>query len=199
MLKLAIAPMIALLSTSAFAQGTPAPAPAQTLIQPGAPLYYTGWYLAPTAGFTSIDGHFGYVPGLRGAIMLNAKFGVGLAVNFVGTDDTRLRDHDVRQVGAYGGGYLQYVFRSTDLVHVYADTTIGSGSWCQQSVGDDCAERHFAFLEPTLNVELNLARSVRLATGIGYRLALADRIEAGQSRRDMAGVVARTSLVFGSF
>jgi hypothetical protein len=201
MLKLAAVSMIAFTSTAAFAAETaaPAPTPTQTLVAPGTLLHYSGWYLAPTAGFTSINGNLAYVPGIRGAIMLNDRFGVGLAVNFLGTDNTRLRDNDVREVGAYGGVYLQYVFHSSSLVHAYVDTTIGQGGWCQQSVNDDCNGRSFALFEPTMNVEVNVTRNVRIATGVGYRLALAEKTEPGQSRRDMAGIIARTSIVIGVF
>jgi hypothetical protein len=200
MLKLAIASFLTLASATALAQTGPAEKPpTQTLVQPGAPLRLSGWYLAPTAGFTSINGNLGYLPGLRGALMLNDKFGVGLAFNFMATDHTEIHDRTARHVGGYGGAYAQYVFHSTDLVHAYADATIGSGGWCEQSTEDDCDVRHFAFLEPTVNVELNIARNVRLATGVGYRLALAEKTDPTQSRRDLAGIVARTSLVFGSF
>jgi hypothetical protein len=198
MIKLALASFLALTSGTALAQ-TAAPQPAQTVIEPGAPLRLTGWYLAPTAAFTTINGHLGYLPGLRGAFMLNNRLGVGLAVNFMATEHTYLGDHNARQVGAYGGAYAQYVFRSGQLVHAYADATVGSGGWCQQSVGDDCDGRKFVFLEPTLNVEVNLTRNVRLATGVGYRLAVAEKNLASESRRDMAGIVARTSIVVGVF
>ena len=201
MLKLALASMLTLASATAFAQ-TPEPAP-HTLIQPAEPFRYSGWYVAPTAGFTSIDGQLGYLPGLRAALMLNGKFGVGVAANFMATDQTEIHDgsnsNEVRHVGGYVGAYAQYVFLFDHFVHGYADTTIGSGGWCEQSIGDHCKVRHFGFVEPTLNLELNLTRHVRLATGVGYRLAIAEKVAPGQSRHDLAGVVARTSLVIGAF
>ena len=155
--------------------------------------------MAPTAGFTSIDGRTGYLPGIRGALMLNGKFGLGLAANFMATDQTEIKDHTARHVGGYAGAYAQYVFLSDHLVHAYADATIGEGGWCEQSTDEHCNVRHFGFLEPTLNLELNLTRHVRLATGVGYRLAIAEKTAASQSRRDLAGIVARTSLVVGAF
>ena len=197
MIQLSLVSMVLLASTAAFA-AEPTTPPSQTLVEQSQPLRMTGWYLAPTAGFSSFNGKLAYLPGLRGAIMLNQRFGVGLAGNLIGTNDTYLADKDVREVGAYGGFYFQYVLRSTDLVHAYADATVGGGSWCQQSSGDDCAERDFAFIEPTVNVELNLAKNVRLAAGVGYRGAIAERT-AGYSRSSMSGVVARTSLVMGVF
>jgi hypothetical protein len=197
MFKLGLVSMVLLASTAAFA-AEPATPPSQTLVEQDQPLRLTGWYLAPTAGFTSLNGKLAYLPGLRGAIMLNQRFGVGLAGNLIGTNDTYLGDNDVREVGAYGGFYAQYIFRSTDLVHAYADATVGGGGWCQQSANDDCDGREFAFIEPTVNVELNLARNVRLAAGVGYRGAIAERVT-GHSRSSMSGVVARTSLVVGVF
>jgi hypothetical protein len=212
MIKLSLVSLGLFASTSAFAQApvaalpaaappvaAPASAPAaDTLVSHAEPLRFTGWYLAPTAGFSSFNGRLAYLPGLRGAIMLNRKFGLGFAGSLVGTDRTRLRDDDVRHIGAYGGSYAQYILRSSSLVHAYADATLGSGAWCEQSVNDECDERRFGFIEPTLNVELNLAKNVRLATGLGYRLAIAGERD-GHSRTSMSGVVARTSLVLGVF
>jgi hypothetical protein len=195
MFKLAIASLVVLASATALAQGSP---PAATLSQQRGPLAVTGVYLAPTAGFTSFAGGTGYVAGLRGALMLNESFGVGLAGNFIGTGHTRLGDDEVRDVGVYGGLYLQYVFRSTELVHGYADTTIGGGSFCPRSYGDSCDERDFAFVEPTVNVEINLAKNLRLAAGVGYRFALAED-GPGLSSGDLSGTVARTSLIIGIF
>lgn len=200
MLDLALASLIALTSGTASAQtASPEPTPPQTLIRSAEPFRYSGWYVAPTAGFTSIDHQLGYLPGVRGALMLNGKFGLGLAASFMATDRTEIHDHMARQVGGYAGAYAQYVFLSDSLVHAYADATIGSGGWCEQSTADDCQVRHFGFVEPTLNLELNLTRHVRLATGVGYRLAIAEKLTPAQSRRDLAGVVARTSLVIGVF
>jgi hypothetical protein len=198
MIKLALASMVLLASSTAFAADPAAQAP-QVLIGESQPLRYTGWYLAPTAGFTSFNSKLAYLPGLRGAVMLNQRFGVGLAGNLIGTNDTFIGDNEVREVGAYGGFYFQYVLRSTDLIHAYADATVGGGSWCERVTNDDeCNERDFAFIEPTVNVELNLARNVRLAAGVGYRGAIAERVD-GFSRGSMSGVVARTSLVVGVF
>jgi hypothetical protein len=207
MLELSLVSLALFISTSALAQApasAPAAAPstaavpAETLAGQGEPLRYTGWYIAPTAGFSSFNGRLAYLPGVRAAFMLSRKLGIGFAGSLVGTDRTRINDDEVRHVGAYGGGYAQYILRSTSLVHAYADATIGSGSWCEQSVNDNCDGRKFGFLEPTLNVELNIAKNVRLATGVGYRLAIAGERD-GHSRTSMSGVVARTSLVLGVF
>lgn len=185
--------------------GSPAVAPPaafapETLFgtPPAAP--HLGWYIAPTSGFTSVAGSRAYVAGLRGALMVNQRWGFGLAGSIIGNDHTYLGENEAREIGGYGGVYGQYVLHSNSLVHASIDATIGSGGWCARSYGTDgdCYVRHFAFVEPTMNVELNLTNNVRLATGLGYRAALAER-GPGLSSGDLSGITARTSLVIGVF
>jgi hypothetical protein len=178
------------------ATSTQAMPPAQETVM-GSPRV-SGWYLAPTTAFTTLAGDRAFATGLRGAVMFNQRFGLGLAGNIMTTSQTRLSDDQVRHIGGYGGLYLQYVLQSNRLVHAYADATLGSGSFCVQSVGDDCATRDFAFAEPTLNLEVNLARHLRFAAGVGYRAAIADD-GPGFDSGDLSGVVVRTSLVLGAF
>jgi hypothetical protein len=55
MLRLALASLVALTSSSAFARTTsPRQSPVQTLVEPGAPLRMTGWYLAGIVARTSL-------------------------------------------------------------------------------------------------------------------------------------------------
>jgi hypothetical protein len=53
-------------------------------------------------------------------------------------------------------------------------------------------------LEPAANVEINVAKHVRVATGVGYRLAVAGSGD-GPSSRDISGLLVRSSLILGSF
>jgi hypothetical protein len=53
-------------------------------------------------------------------------------------------------------------------------------------------------VEPAANLEINLARHVRLSSGVGYRVAFAGSGE-GPSSGDMSSLVVRSSLIFGSF
>jgi hypothetical protein len=196
---------IALITTAATATAAPAAGEApQTLFHPGdGPEGKIGWYLAPTSGFTSFDGHLGYVAGLRGAVVVNRTWGFGLAGNVLTNNHTKFSDDRAHNVGGYGGGYVQYTLRSNDVVHAFADMTAGGGFWCSTIIDggdqDGCIDkRRFSFIEPTLNVELNVFKWMRLSTGVGYRAALAEDgpgLDSGQ----LSGVVARTSLVFGMF
>jgi hypothetical protein len=182
-------------ATSSAALGTP-----ESLFQRGRrPDAKVGWYLAPTSGFTSFAGSRGYTAGMRGALVLNRTWGFGLAGNVLGNDQTHLGDGNAREFGGYGGAYFQYIFQSNSLVHGFADVTAGGGGWCATLTNDDCqGTRQFAFIEPTVNAELNIVQNVRLTGGVGYRAAIAEKGE-GLSSRQLSGVVVRTSLVFGMF
>jgi hypothetical protein len=209
MLKLGLVSLLsvgaAFTSATAAAQ-TVAPAVAssgapETLFQnSGRPQRSIGWYVAPTEGFTSIDGRFGYTVGLRSALVLNRTWGFGLAGNLLGTNRTSDSTEDeIRDVGYYGGAYFQYVLGSTRLVHAFADLTAGGGSFCERALDDGCTNRRdFAFAEPTINLEMNVFKFMRVTAGAGYRAALAEK-GPGLDSRQLSGVVARTSLVFGMF
>ena len=48
------------------------------------------------------------------------------------------------------------------------------------------------------DAEINIAKHVRVASGVGYRVAVAGGGE-GPSSRDMSSLIIRSSLIFGSF
>ena len=164
----------------------------------------SGWFVAPTFATTSFASQLGYLPGLRGGIYLNQRFAVGVTANVLATQDSHVGDHDGRNVGTYGGLLLQYVVHSNQVLHASLESTLASGRWCN-TVGDGkgtapdgCTGRTFLAFEPVANLELNVARHVRVATGVGYRFAVAAKGD-GPSSGDLSGIVARTSVVFGSF
>ena len=102
----------------------------------------------------------------------------------------------MRNLGTYGGLLLQYIWRSDQLVHGTVESTIGDGRWCAAGTGGACS--HFLVFEPVASVEINLAKHVRLASGVGYRFAVAGSGE-GSSGRDLSGLAIHSSLIFGSF
>ena len=160
----------------------------------------SGWFVAPTFGTSGFGGSLAYEPGLRGGIYLNRRIALGVEMNGIGIETTDISKHQARDFGAFGGLLLQYVAWSNRLVHTSLETTIGSGRWCTLVVDgqDGCTGRRFIAFEPAANVELNIARHLRVATGVGYRFAVAGSGE-GPSSGEMSSLVVRTSLVFGSF
>jgi hypothetical protein len=212
MKKFTIASLLSLLiSVPALAQLAPASAASsgdqeETLIhpQPNPAAWLSGWFIAPTFGTTSFGGTLASSPGLRGGIYLNRRVAVGLAFNGLVTPESSADDQRVRNVGGYGGLLLQYVVQSNRLVHVSFESTVGSGKWCTEigdgknGTYDGCQGRTFLVFEPVGNVEFNVSHHVRIATGVGYRFAAAANGD-GPSSREMSGLVARTSLVLGTF
>jgi hypothetical protein len=160
----------------------------------------SGWFLAPTFGTTVFGDRVSYTPGLRGGIYLNKRFAIGLTAQGVASSETKVQSDEVRNLGSYGGLLLQYVWRSDQLVHGTLESTIGNGRWCAAatSASDSCSSKQFLVFEPAANMEINLAKHVRLASGVGYRFAVAGSGE-GPSSRDMSSLVVRSSLIFGSF
>jgi len=156
----------------------------------------SGWFLAPTIGSTIFGNRVSYTPGVRGGVYLDKRFAIGVTAQGAVNSATKVEDESVRNLGTYGGLLLQYIWRSDQLVHGTIESTIGDGRWCPTESGGACS--HFLIFEPVASVELNLANHVRLASGVGYRFAVAGSGE-GLSGRDLSGLVIRSSLIFGSF
>jgi hypothetical protein len=155
----------------------------------------SGWFLAPTFGTTVFGDRVNYTPGLRGGVYLNKRFAIGLTAQGVANSETKVEDGEVRNLGSYGGLLLQYIWRSDQLIHGTVESTLGDGRWCAAGTG---ACKQFLVFEPAASVEINIAKHVRLASGVGYRFAVAGNGE-GPSGRDMSGLAIRSSLIFGSF
>jgi hypothetical protein len=163
---------------------------------------HSGWYVAPTFGTTAIDGRYGFAGGLRAAWLINHQFGIGLAGT--GFEAPSASGSSERRVeGGYGGLLLQYIVGSNRVVHGFVDATIGGGAVCPKSPTwgrSDCENEAITFfmIEPTANVEINVASFMRVDVGAGYRFAAASSDDT-LSNRDLSGLVARTNLVFGQF
>jgi hypothetical protein len=159
----------------------------------------SGWFLAPTFGTTVFGDRVSYTPGLRGGIYLNKRFAIGLTAQGVVSSETKVENDEVRNLGSYGGLLVQYIWRSDQLIHGTLESTIGNGRWCAATGGSDsCSNKQFLVFEPAANLEINIAKHVRVASGVGYRFAVAGSGE-GPSSREMSSLVVRSSLIFGSF
>lgn len=164
------------------------------------PMQLTGWFVAPTFTSSRFAGSLAYSPGIRAGVFLNRKLSVGLAAHAIGNDDSYFEGEPVRNVGTYGGLLLQYAVQPHRLLHATIESTLGSGRWCVEisEERDGCMGRNFLVFEPAANVELNVAKHVRIAAGVGYRFAAAGS-GPGPDSGGMSSLIARTSLIFGSF
>lgn len=156
-----------------------------------------GWYLAPVVKLTEISDRGEVMGGLRGGLLFSRRFGVGLAAYAGGrlaeplwsfrsfrpseiSGDGR-SDHDETAL-RYGGLELEYIWQPSKLVHTTVTTLLGGGSMPSYAYstatvpegpgplpwGQVRRERFFV-AESSANVEVNLARYVRLGAGLGYR------------------------------
>jgi hypothetical protein len=103
-----------------------------------------------------------------------------------------------RNLGTYGGLLVQYVVHSDHLVHLAFESPIGDSRWCVSDDNKDCVGEKFIAFETAADLEINVARHIRFATGVGYRFAVASSGD-GPSSRDMSSLVVRSGIVFGSF
>jgi hypothetical protein len=166
-------------------------------------LKHNGWYIAPSLGATTLDGHLSSLVGLRGGWLINRQFGIGLAGYAFGWDRTHIDSPrpNTRVDGGYGGLLLQYVIASDKLVHGTVDATFGGGALCFDAVSNrrECNDAlTFYVFEPTANVEINVTSFMRIAVGGGYRFAAVDD-KSGPYKPDLGGFVTRTSVQFGRF
>jgi hypothetical protein len=166
-------------------------------------LKHNGWYVAPTFGATTLDGHLSSLVGIQGGWLINRQFGIGLAGSAFGWNGAEIDSPraNTRVDGGYGGLHLQYIVASDKLVHGTIDTTVGGGGLCydQGSNRRECNDAITFFLvEPTANVELNVTSFMRVALGAGYRFAALD--DRGPANKpEVSGFVTRASIKFGQF
>lgn len=141
------------------------------------------FYGALTTKFTDLNSKFGLISGFRLGFMFNKRLGVGLDFNgsipMLNYDDLF---NDRRQVFlqmGYGGFLIEPVVAANKLVHLTFPVSMGAG-WAgyistgrTQGIFDQTnpiSQDVFWYVEPAVNVELNLARWLALGIGGGYRI-----------------------------
>lgn len=161
-----------------------------------------GGFGGPVVKFTQINQKFGVLVGGRGGWIINHTFvigggGYGL-VNQVNADvpDTTISF-------GYGGGELEYIVRSDDVLHFTLQTLIGAGAVdlmekdFVSSQSDHRADAVFVG-ELNANLELNVTPWFRLNFGAGYRLVSGVNTP-GLSNSDLGGPTGALTLKFGKF
>jgi hypothetical protein len=167
----------------------------------GKVIEHHGFYVAPTLGLTAVNGDLASTGGLRSAWLVNHRFGLGLAVNGFSNDTDGNGSQAERIEGGYAGILLQYVIASNRRLHGSIDATVGGGGACigmARADDGDCREVGFFAVEPTANLELNLARWARASIGGGYRVTVSED-KSPLASDALNGFVLRSSVAFGRF
>lgn len=167
-----------------------------------------GGFGGPTVQFTSINKQFGVLAGGVGGVIIDHTFVLGGAgyglVNNV-TEESAPITRPYLNLG-YGGGYLQYIHESDNLIHMTAGVLIGAGGvgfrrdfedddqWDERDLLND----FFFVVEPDIQAELNITKYFRVAVGGGYRFVSGIELS-GLANSDIGGPNGRLMLKFGSF
>lgn len=173
--------------------------------QRGRLVHHHGYYVAPTVGVTSLDGELAPLIGIRAAWLANRSFGLGFAFNGTLNQLDEKLHYKGRALSVYGGLLVQYVIGDSHIFHGFIDTTIGGGTSCRQTgvidgdpEKDDCHGKGFFMFEPMANLEINVARFMRVSLGAGYRVAVASNANELSSAQ-ISGFVGKTAVEFGRF
>ncbi|MCX6151765.1 MAG: hypothetical protein NTX22_14675 [Ignavibacteriales bacterium] len=176
-----------------------------------------GGYIAPSVRFTNLNNEFAALAGGYIGWVVNHQYvlgagGFGLTNKIKVSEvaqNTYNRGPQLYMNFAYGGGYLEYVWRPNDLVHLSASALIGGGElkyvekvhrddWEFDREDDMVASDAFFVVEPTINAEMNVTSFFRIDAGVSYRMITGLNL-IGIKNSDLSGVSANLSFKFGRF
>lgn len=151
--------------------------------------------------FTSVAGEFGHMMGGGGAVMLNDFFfgGYGLGLTNAIPDYVN-GDTNNRLTLGHGGFWMGYSLFGDKPVHVSISSLIGWGEFgLMQYEGYYPFARDKIFvIAPTVEVELNLTRYLRIGAGATYNLYTMVDLQ-GYGSSDLSSPGGFLSFKFGWF
>lgn len=157
----------------------------------------------PFMQFTSVAGEFGHMMGGGGAVLLNDFFFGGYGLGLTNAIPDYVNDHaNDRLTLGHGGFWLGYSLFGERPVHLSISTLIGWGEFgIMQVDGYYPFVRDKIFvLAPTLEVELNLTRYLRIGAGATYNLyAMVDENMHNYTSGDLSSPGGFLSFKFGWF
>jgi hypothetical protein len=140
-----------------------------------------GGYGALSFSYTEIDNKDAFLMGARGSWIIDHSFAIGLGgcgfINDVDYHGWLNTDLDNNLAGGYGGLYLEPILAPRLPVHISFPVLLGVGgisnipdqaNW-DDWVFDESNSDIYLVFEPTVELEFNLTRHMRLAGSIGYR------------------------------
>ncbi|HKL08063.1 MAG TPA: hypothetical protein VJ896_04760 [Bacteroidales bacterium] len=183
-------------------------------------LKFSGGFIAPEVKVGNIYDENGVFIGGHMGATFNDRFSVGLGgygltakssfnYDFDGTGPEPLRN--VRIGMGYGGLALEYAFFSKKAIHFTIPVLVGAGGFVFYEETDDFWNEFNEyestaafFLEPGINLELNLFKHFRFNVGASYRLVQGTSLDnnglgAVVSDEDLSDFVINASLKFVFF
>lgn len=147
-----------------------------------------GWYIGLDQGYSKFDNKDVWIGGLRGGMIINHQFTVGLSgqgwMNHKNMYYPNVTDTAGAYLeGGYGGLLLEYTLFPKSAVHVTFPVLIGGGGATYISEKDylvwddnDWDTKHsildydaFFVVEPGVRAEINICKFMRFDAGVSYR------------------------------
>ncbi|MCK7553908.1 outer membrane beta-barrel protein [Chitinophaga sedimenti] len=168
-----------------------------------------GGYGAPTVHFTPFADKFAVMTGGNAGVMLNSKIMLGAGayalVNDIEAPRTNIDDPTRYWNMWYTGFVAEYTFNSNKLLHWGAGALIGGGMVGKNTRWKPDTENHtwvdessFFAAEPYANLEINIAKFLRVGVGASYRFIRGSNTP-GISDGDMSGPAAHVTIKAGRF
>lgn len=167
-----------------------------------------GGYAAPELKVTSFTGDTAMLVGGQGGWIVQHRVvigaaGYGLATEHAPVASLARGDGGSRIGFGYGGARVAFVLNPQRIIHMNVGLLIGGGGvtvTSRSSEGRTYAHDSAAVfaVEPQAELELNVARYVRVATSLSYRF-VGDTHTAGLDSTDLSGVAAGLAVKLGFF
>lgn len=171
-----------------------------------------GWYLGPVVRLTDVKDHFASLVGFRGGWTVDRTLSVGLAGYGMATQNVEMEPALIGgnpeetyylQMG-YGGAEIGFIQNSNRIMHLAAHLLIGGGGVCYtDDWHDDCDDDDnvldsdaFFLVEPSIDVELNIAKPFRVGLGASYRFITDVELPALENA-DLDGFACSVTFKFG--
>ena len=177
---------------------------AKTLFGSGSPVSTEdiGVFVAPSFGFTQMDGSNTALFNLRAGASLKDKFSLG---GYFNTSLNEINPNSETVPNVYmdywtAGGFVEYTLFSKKLVHVTFPLYVGYGEVQMDNEDGEArlGEANFFQVEPSAMLELNLHKYVRFNVGAGYRI-VSDMTYRNFDQGDISGFTGYAGLKFGLF
>lgn len=164
-----------------------------------------GIFAAPMLGVTSMDGVTAPLMHVRGGINVKDKFSLGLYASTLLNDIVPQSEVIADKYMDYWtvGAFAEYTLLSKELVHITIPLFFGYGEVEMDAFNDgfpdiDLGEANFFQIEPSVLLEVNLHKHVRLNAGAGYRF-VSNMNYRNINQNNISGLTAYAGLKIGLF
>lgn len=161
-----------------------------------------GFFLAPSFGFTQMDGSSASLFNLRGGLSIKDKFSVGA---YFSTSLNQINPESEILANVYmdywsAGGFVEYTLLQKKIFHLSLPLYIGYGEvqMDNENGNTGLGESNFFQIEPGALLEINLHKNLRFNIGAGYRF-VGDMEYRNLNQSNISGITGYIGLKFGIF